>query len=71
MVISTKPDVDGHFAIVHFCGYENKITDKDIDLLKQEIASTPDFGLVGQEENLIYSEAPANIVELFKGLMNG
>jgi hypothetical protein len=69
MVIAGKPDEDGRFPIVHFCGYLNPITDKDIDLLKQELATDPEFGLVGVE-GLVYSEAPAEIVKLYRESMN-
>lgn len=52
--------------IVHFCGYENKPTEYDFEILKQELTTNEEFGLQDQINNIKIEEAKPEFVAYMK-----
>ena len=55
--------------IHHFCGYENKPTERDFSELRRELENDETFGLAGEMETIMLVEAPKEIVMRYRRLM--
>ena len=69
LIAAVKID-DFHIEIVHFCGYENKPKEIDIQTLKMELETDPEFDLVGRNDYFI-TEATDEMLEFYKQIENG
>ncbi len=65
IALATIPDEDGLNDILHFCGYEKEPQSHDIESLKTELQTDPEFGLVGRDDYIVL-KAPDTIVDLYK-----
>jgi hypothetical protein len=54
--------------IVHFVGYWNKPTKKEVEHLKEELKTDEEFGLTEIADRLVILPAPDHIVEHYKNL---
>lgn len=45
---TAEDEAKGQMSVLHFCGYPKKPTAKDVEYLKQELNTDPEFGLVGR-----------------------
>lgn len=66
IVLNRKDIEEGIYEILHFVGYEEEPTDKDIELLKDELKEDKSLGLSGLGENLIIIHASDETVEEYK-----
>ena len=53
--------------ILHFCGYEEQPTQETVDALSTELATDPEFELVGTDFVII--PAPDMVLEFFRQMM--
>lgn len=53
-------------TILHFCGYQEPITEKDVESLRNELRDDPEFGLQDIWERLVITEAPDEVIEEYK-----
>ena len=44
--------------IVHFCGYEQPISENDFEVLEKELKTDPEFGLVGRTDYELREATP-------------
>jgi hypothetical protein len=54
--------------VLHFCGYFEEPSVMDYEELKRELEEDPEFGLVGEEYELI--PAPQDLIEIMKNQIN-
>lgn len=59
-------DEDGDKLIVHFVGFMVPPTDADINSIKEEIKTDPEFGLMDIADRLEYELAPQELIDYFK-----
>ena len=58
--------VEGALYILHFCGYGKKPTAIDIQSLKDELNTDPEFNLVGRIDHDVYvMEATPEMVDFY------
>ena len=61
--------VEGALYILHFCGYGKKPTAIDIQSLKDELNTDPEFCLVGRINNGVFlMEATEDMLEYYRNL---
>jgi hypothetical protein len=58
--------IDRQGNILHFCGYENPPTSIDKKLLEKELATDPEFGLIGKQDQYAVTNAPEALVEIMR-----
>jgi hypothetical protein len=69
-LIVVDPEQEGDkLDILHFVGYWNKPTEKDIEALKNELATDKQFGLTEIIYKLNIVFAPDSIVEYYNNLL--
>lgn len=59
-----------HIEILHFCGYENPPKELDIQALKLELETDPEFDLVGRNDYFI-AEATEDMVDFYRRVSQG
>lgn len=65
---SAEDEKEGQISIVHFCGYPKKPTQRDFELLKEELNTDPEFHLVGRiDKDVFLLEATPEMVQYFTG----
>ena len=57
---------DEPYEILHFCGYQDKPTERDIKSLREELRDDPEFGLQEIWDKVEIQEASEGIVEEYK-----
>ncbi len=60
---------EGDKSILHFCGYENKPDERDIDSLRQELKEDPEFGLQEIWDKVEILEAPEDLVAEYRKII--
>lgn len=61
----------GHeMEILHYCGYPNPPTQDDYKSLLAELKSDEEFGLTEIADELIYTDAPQEIINYFNNSIN-
>lgn len=69
-IMAIRPaEVEGMVDILHFCGYEEKPTKADYNVLREELASDEEFGLIASMDDITLVEAPDTIVRLYKEML--
>ena len=68
-LIVVDPREEGDKSILHFCGYENKPDERDIDSLRQELKEDPEFGLQEIWDKVEILEAPEDVVEEYRRII--
>ena len=66
LIVIDPTQKDEMMDILHFVGYWNKPTNKDADLLREELMTDEEFGLTDIAHRLDILPAPDYIVEEFK-----
>jgi hypothetical protein len=64
-------DEGGNAEVLHFCGFQNKPTDSDIEFLREELREDKDFGLSDIVDELIIVDAPEEVLSYYKELAEG
>jgi hypothetical protein len=63
-LIAVNPTQEGDMLdVLHFCGYWNQPTLVDVDSLREELKSDPDFGLTDIADRLDIIPAPDWLVQ--------
>ena len=52
-ILCYRDNPDETMDILHLCGYENKPGQDTIDSLQEELATDPEFGLIGEEYEMM------------------
>lgn len=63
-ITRTPKDIKtGMATVVHFCGYPNPPTERDIKLLEEELNTDPEFNLIGRinKDVFIVDASPAMV----------
>lgn len=68
-IIAIRQAEGGMADILHFCGYEEPPTQADYDALGKELATDKEFGLVASMDQIKLVEAPQEIVDLYRDMM--
>ena len=66
LIVIDPTQKDEMMDILHFVGYWNKPTKKDVDLLREELMTDEEFGLTDIAHRLDILPAPDYIVDEFK-----
>jgi hypothetical protein len=66
IVLDPIPDENGKLGVFHFCGYENRPTDVEIEDLRRELETDEEFGLTDRMNDLIIREALPSVVEFYR-----
>ena len=53
-------------TILHFCGYQDPITERDIESLREEIKNDPLFGLQDKWDKVVITEASDEILKEYQ-----
>lgn len=69
MVIDPESNERNGEEIVHFCGYEEKPSKKEVNSLREELKTDKEFGLTEIYERLIILPAPPDIVEKYRKMV--
>jgi hypothetical protein len=56
--------------ILHFCGYSEPITERDIESLREELKNDPEMGLQDKWDTVIITEAPEKILKEYQEAFN-
>jgi hypothetical protein len=57
-------------TILHFCGYQEPISDRDVESLREELKTDPEFGLQDKWDQVVITEAPDEILKLYQEEFN-
>jgi hypothetical protein len=57
-------------TILHFCGYQEPINDRDVESLREELKTDPEFGLQDKWDKVVIVEAPDEILKLYQDEFN-
>lgn len=64
---SAEDEAKQELRVLHFCGYPKKPTAADVEHLKQELNTDPEFGLVGRMGvDVFIMTAVPSMVEFYK-----
>ncbi len=69
IVAAQKGEEPGTIDVLHFCGYEEKPTMEDFMLLRQELATDPEFELTDIIDELTLQEASPEMVEYYGSII--
>jgi len=61
-----EADENANPAVLHFCGYEKKPAQNEVNELYRELKEDKEFGLSDIFEHIDIYEAPESVVEHFK-----
>jgi hypothetical protein len=53
-------------TILHFCGYQEPISDRDVESLREELKNDPEFGLQDKWDKVVIVEAPDEILKEYQ-----
>jgi hypothetical protein len=56
--------------ILHFCGYQEPITEKDIESLREELKNDSEFGLQDKWDKVVIVEAPDEVLKEYQDAFN-
>jgi len=56
--------------ILHFCGYSEPITERDVESLREDLKNDPEMGLQDKWGTVIITEAPDKIVKEYQHAFN-
>ena len=57
-------------TILHFCGYQEPVTERDIESLREELKTDPIFGLQDKWDKVVIVEAPEEILKEYQDAFN-
>jgi hypothetical protein len=57
-------------TILHFCGYQEPITERDIESFREELKNDPEFGLQDKWDKVVIIEAPDEILKEYQDAFN-
>jgi hypothetical protein len=66
-LIVMNPSEEGdQKTILHFCGYQEPISERDVELLREELKNDPEFGLQDKWDKVIIVEAPDEVLKEYQ-----
>jgi len=68
-LVVTDPTANDN-EILHFCGYWERPTQKDVDSLREELKSDPEFGLQDIADKVDIVLASKDILEMYKKIIS-
>lgn len=69
-MIVTNPTAKDSDEIIHFCGYWERPTQKDVDHLREELKTDPEFGLQEIADEVDIRLAPKDILETYQKIIS-
>lgn len=57
---------DPENRILHFCGYQDPITERDIESLREELKTDPEFGLQDKWDKVVIVEASDDVLKEYQ-----
>lgn len=70
LIVMDPSESGNQKSILHFCGYQEPITERDIELLREELKNDPAFGLQDKWDKVVIIEAPDEILKEYQDAFN-
>jgi hypothetical protein len=70
LIVIDPSEVGDLKTILHFCGYQEPITERDIESLREELKTDPEFGLQDKWDKVVITEAPEEILKEYQDAFN-
>jgi hypothetical protein len=70
LIVIDPSELGNEKSILHFCGYQEPITERDVESLREELKNDPEFGLQDKWDKVVITEAPDEILKLYQEEFN-
>jgi hypothetical protein len=70
LIVMDPSEPGNEKTILHFCGYQEPITERDVESLREELKNDPEFGLQDKWDKVVITEAPDEILKLYQEEFN-
>ena len=70
LIVMDPSEPGNEKTILNFCGYQEPITERDVESLREELKNDPEFGLQDKWDKVVITEAPDEILKLYQEEFN-